>query len=188
MGRSRGMKKQLMSDAKSRIEFKSPDYWGSKEQPFWRPGENKAVDLIIKKGDQVLLIKRGGEPFKGRWALPGGFHDSDAQKGEEFKEGKETAAEAALRELKEETNLSDASFKERIKEVGVFDKFGRDPRDNEEAFAVSTSFMIEIVESEAASLKAGDDASDAKFVSLGELKEDDLAFDHFLMLKNAGLV
>lgn len=164
------------------------NYWGGKKQPFWRPGANKVVDLIVKKGDQVLLIKRGAEPFKGRWALPGGFQDTDAKRGQEFRDGKETAIEAALRELKEETNLSNPNFKERIKEVGVFDQFGRDPRDNDKAFAVSTSFMIEIREDEAGNLRAGDDAADAKFVSLKDLKEEDLAFDHFLMLKKAGLV
>jgi 8-oxo-dGTP diphosphatase len=169
-------------------KMKNKSNWGSDQQPFWRPGANRTVDLIIKKGDEVLLIKRGAEPFKGHWALPGGFQDTDAKKGEVFKEGKETAKEAALRELKEETSLYEPSFKERIREVGLFDQFGRDPRDNDEAFAVSRAFIIEIVEEEASSLRAGDDAVDAKFVSLKDLKETELAFDHFLMLKKAGLV
>jgi len=53
-----------------------------------------AVDGVIVKGDQVLLIKRGIEPEKGKWALPGGHVDWD-----------ESAEEALRREIVEETGL-----------------------------------------------------------------------------------
>ena len=61
---------------------------------------------------KVLLVKRGGEPYKGEWALPGGFLRGD-----------ETAREGALRELKEETALEASA----IGELGVFSDPSRDP-------------------------------------------------------------
>ena len=63
---------------------------------------------------KVLLVKRGGEPYKGEWALPGGFLRGD-----------ETAREGALRELKEETALEASA----IGELGVFSDPSRDPRE-----------------------------------------------------------
>lgn len=52
--------------------------------------------VVITRGEtpRVLLIKRGNEPFKGQWAIPGGFMEMD-----------ETTRECAIRELKEEANL-----------------------------------------------------------------------------------
>ena len=61
---------------------------------YWRPAV--AADNVVYRFDgknlQVLLVKRGNDPYKGMWALPGGFLNED-----------ETLKEAALRELKEET-------------------------------------------------------------------------------------
>ena len=62
---------------------------------------------------QLLLIKRGGHPYKGMWALPGGF----LNKGE-------TIEQCALREIQEETNVAPTA----IMPVGVFSKPERDPR------------------------------------------------------------
>ena len=56
-----------------------------------------SVDCVVFRGDEVLLIERGGEPFKGDWALPGGFHDVG-----------EGLLEAAARELREETGLTES--------------------------------------------------------------------------------
>ena len=63
---------------------------------------------------QVLLIRRGNEPFKGEWAFPGGFLNMD-----------ETVQECARRELEEETGL----VVQDIHLVGVYSRPGRDPRD-----------------------------------------------------------
>ena len=62
---------------------------------------------------QVLLIRRGNEPFKGEWAFPGGFLNMD-----------ETVQECARRELEEETGL----VVQDIHLVGVYSRLERDPR------------------------------------------------------------
>jgi len=113
-----------------------------------------AVDGIVVDDDTLLLIRRRNPPFKGLWALPGGFVDVG-----------ETCEAACVREISEETGL-EVEIK---KLVGVYSDPGRDPRGH----TVSTVFLCEIIGGE---LSAGDDAGEAKFVSLDELPN--LAFDH----------
>ncbi len=101
----------------------------------------------------LLLIRRGGHPFKDMWALPGGF----LQRGE-------TVEECALRETKEETCVAPAS----IMPVGVFSQPGRDPR----GWIISNAFVSVI--SEASVKQAGrDDASDAQWFSVSFVRNDD---------------
>ena len=118
------------------------------------------VDGVIIKDGKILLIKRKNEPFKGRWALPGGFVEYG-----------ETVEEAVLREVKEETGL-DAEIK---KLVGVYSDPNRDPRGH----TISVVFLLEAK----GSAIAGDDASDAKFFNLDDLPP--LAFDHEKIIKDA---
>ena len=103
---------------------------------------------------KVLLVKRGGEPFKGEWALPGGFLRSD-----------ETAREGALRELREETALEASA----IGELGVFSAPDRDPRER----VITIAFYALVKPSE---VEGGDDADEAAWFSIDELPQ--LAFDH----------
>ena len=112
-----------------------------------------AVDGIITKDGKILLIKRKNEPFKGKWALPGGFVEYG-----------ERVEEAVLREIKEETGLN-AKIK---KLLGVYSDPNRDPRGH----TISIVFILE-AEGEA---KGGDDAEEAKFFDLKKLPS--LAFDH----------
>jgi len=119
-----------------------------------------AVDGVLIKGDKILLIKRKNEPFKGRWALPGGFVEYG-----------ETVEEAVLREFEEEVGL-----KARIKKLlGVYSKPDRDPRGQ----VISIVFLLD-AEGDA---KAGDDAADARFFPLDNLPP--LAFDHDEIIKDA---
>ena len=71
--------------------------------------------VVITKEDtpQVLLIQRGFEPFKGCWAIPGGFMNMD-----------ETTEQCAIRELEEETGLKISD----VRQIGAFSKVDRDPR------------------------------------------------------------
>lgn len=110
----------------------------------------------------VLLIQRGNEPYKGCWALPGGFMDMD-----------ETLEQCALRELKEETGLTPSGD---ITELKSFSTVDRDPRGR----TITVAFLIEMPLTEA---KGGDDAAEARWFPLNELPP--LAFDHDEIIKEA---
>jgi 8-oxo-dGTP diphosphatase len=113
-----------------------------------------AVDAIIIKDNRILLIRRAHPPFKGEWALPGGF----VEKGETLKE-------AVAREAKEETGLEVRP----VNMIGVYDDPGRDPRG-----AVSAAYMCEVVSGEAG---PSDESLEARFFSITEIPEG-LAADH----------
>lgn len=118
------------------------------------------VDAVVfgkqSNGVSVLLIQRKNEPFKGLWALPGGFVDKD-----------EDLEAAAIRELEEETSLKVSS----MLQVGAFGKPGRDPR----AHMVSVAYTI-TVDLDKAQVAAADDAADAQWFAIDNLPQ--LAFDH----------
>lgn len=104
----------------------------------------------------VLLIERGLEPYKGSWALPGGFMKID-----------ETVEQCALRELKEETGVEDIY----LEQFHVFSAVGRDPRER-----VVTVAFLALVRKSDFRLIAGDDAAGASWFELGKLPP--LALDH----------
>jgi hypothetical protein len=112
-----------------------------------------ATDALVEKGDAVLLIRRGREPFLGKWALPGGFVDAG-----------ETCPQAVLRELREETGL--VGRKPELSRV--YDDPRRDPR-----FHTVTLVYRVAAEGEP---RGGDDAAEAAFFPWGALPP--LAFDH----------
>lgn len=109
----------------------------------------------------VLLIERGNEPYKGKWAMPGGFLNPE-----------ETAEEGALRELKEETGL-DIPF---VQQFHTFTDPHRDPR--ERIISIGFYTFMEIRE-----VRGGNDAADAKWFPINNLPP--LAFDHEEMLNKA---
>ena len=121
------------------------------------------VDGIILKDGKILLIKRKNEPFKGKWALPGGFVDYG-----------EKTEDAVVREIFEETGLKTKI----INLIGVYSDPNRDPRGH----TVSVVYKLKPYGGE---LQNGDDASDAKFFAFDELPE--LAFDHKEIIANAVL-
>ena len=123
------------------------------------PGEKKeyprpslTADVVVvalgeQAGLRVLFVERAHDPFKGGWALPGGFVEPT-----------ETAGEAALRELSEETSLTDV----RIEELGCFSKPGRDPR----GWVVSIAHLALVPVDRIGDVKAGDDAASAAWLDL----------------------
>jgi 8-oxo-dGTP diphosphatase len=129
-----------------------------------RPSVTVDVVLFRKQKDrkEVLLIKRAREPFKGKWAFPGGFVDEQ-----------ETLAEAAARELREETGLEGIDFKQ----LGAFGDPGRDPRGHTVS-VVFTALLTGEYEP-----KAADDAEECCWHSA--LRPPDLAFDHKMILRAA---
>jgi 8-oxo-dGTP diphosphatase len=117
------------------------------------------VDAVIfvkeEKDLRILLIKRNNEPFKDKWALPGGFLEDD-----------EPLVDGARRELEEETGLKPKDLWQ-IKAFGAPD---RDPRGR----IISIAFLgiLETTEE----VKGNDDALEARWFPLSNLPE--LAFDH----------
>lgn len=109
----------------------------------------------------LLLVKRGLEPYKGKWALPGGFMRID-----------ETAEECARRELFEETGLSTAY----VRQYHAFTDVKRDPR--ERVVTIAYYALVRY-----ADVVGGDDADDARWFGVDMLPE--LAFDHALIVAKA---
>jgi len=115
---------------------------------------------------KVLLIQRGKEPFKGMWALPGGFVEMD-----------EELEDAAARELAEETGLKGV----RLEQMHTFGTVGRDPRGRQ--ISVVFTGMI-TVKSKRPKVKGRDDAAKAKWFDLRKLPRE-LAFDHSEIIRFA---
>ena len=113
-----------------------------------------ATDGLILIDNRIVLIKRGNPPFRGSFALPGGFVDYG-----------ETVENACIREMEEETGLK-TSIK---KLLGVYSDPGRDPRGH----VASIVFELVVVGGE---LAHGDDAAAVELFELDALPE--LAFDH----------
>ncbi|MCR4889659.1 MAG: NUDIX hydrolase [Ruminococcus sp.] len=115
--------------------------------------ENESYRRDPENALMLLLIKRGGHPYKDMWALPGGF----LQKGE-------TIEECALRETQEETSVQPAA----IMPVGVFSAPDRDPR----GWIISCAY-VSVICDEKIDQKAADDASDAQWFKVGFSKNDE---------------
>lgn len=115
------------------------------------------VILTVMDGElKVLLIKRGTEPFKGQWALPGGFVKID-----------ESVDNCAIRELREEAGISGVY----LEQLYTFGRVDRDPRER----VISVAFYA-LIPGKDLTLKAGTDATEAEWFSVDELP--DLSFDH----------
>jgi 8-oxo-dGTP diphosphatase len=120
------------------------------------------VDCVVfDRAKRLLLIRRKNPPFKGRYALPGGFVDIG-----------ETVEAAALRELKEETGIEGRI----VRLIGVYSDPKRDPRGH----TVSAVFFVR---PRSTKVIGGDDAASAAFVE--DWREQKLAFDHARIVADA---
>lgn len=129
-----------------------------------RPSLTADVMLFDAAKREVLLIRRGNDPFRGSWAFAGGFFDMEDVNIEH----------TASRELMEETGLTDIE----LKLFCVASRTDRDPRGR----TVSVIFYG-IVDRDALSPKGGDDATEVKWFPLENLPQ--LAFDHGEILEKA---
>ena len=122
-----------------------------------RPALTADIVLFNLDRSEVLLIRRGNEPFKDCWAFPGGFFDMTDRDIEH----------TAARELEEETTLKDMA----LKMVYVASREGRDPRGR----TVSVIFTA-CVDPATVHPRGGDDAKEARWFPIDALPP--LAFDH----------
>ncbi|MEA4833061.1 MAG: NUDIX domain-containing protein [Oscillospiraceae bacterium] len=131
-----------MSELRDRDGLTEKEFLAAyKEKNYPKPSLTADILIFKKNGDitKLLLIKRGGHPFLGKWALPGGFVNPD-----------ESADAAAARELEEETHIKAAG----LKQLGLYSKPGRDPR----TWVVTEAYIAYI----------SDSAPDADYVAVAD--------------------
>lgn len=111
------------------------------------PRPSVTADICIFAEDdgelELLLVKRGGHPFLGRWATPGGFANAN-----------EPLEQTAARELQEETGISGVP----LRHVGVYSRPGRDPR----GWTISSAYTA-LVRKSQVHPEAGDDAAEVSW-------------------------
>lgn len=134
---------------------------------YKHPRPALTVDAVVFAAEpggvyKVLLIRRKKDPFKGRWALPGGFFDLDDA----------SVGAAACRELQEETGLEISPYE--MHQLQVFSTPNRDPRER-----VVSVAHIAVIEGGAPEVKGADDALEAKWIPTTAVQEEMLAFDHY---------
>ena len=123
------------------------------------------LDAIIEKDNKILLIERGREPDKGKWAFPGGHADNGKYLPDEIQ-----------REVEEETGLKI----ELDYIVAVASDPKRDNKREDKKQRISVVFAATYLSGE---VVAGDDASNAEWYDPRTLKEEEMAFDHFDLIK-----
>lgn len=173
-----GGKMEELRDARGLTEAEAIARYQAKNYPKPALTADILVFTYLEDKPHVLLVKRGGHPFMGRLALPGGFANES-----------EPVEETAARELEEETGVSGLQ----LELVGIFSAPGRDPR----GWVVSAAFMA-MVDAENLQVKAGDDAAEAGWYMVGRTEAgfelrygdsiilaEDLAFDHGEILEKA---
>ena len=128
-----------------------------------RPAVTADCIVITREAEpKVLLIQRGSEPFKGRWAFPGGFMNMD-----------ETTEQCAIRELEEETGLQVNN----VIQIEAYSKVDRDPRGR----TVTIAYLA--ILDRPLTVIGQDDAAKAEWWPLSNLPE--LAFDHDKIMQDA---
>ena len=130
------------------------------------------TDAVLTQSGHILLIKRGGFPFKDCWALPGGY----LAKGQFI-------ADNMIKELREETciKVPEKVLRGSIKDVQIFDHPDRDPRGR----TITHGYFIDLgfPDEKLPRVKGSDDAIHAEWIPLGELKREMFAFDHYHIIQ-----
>jgi 8-oxo-dGTP diphosphatase len=116
----------------------------------------------------LLLVERGNYPYKGCYALPGGFANMD-----------EDIWETAARELEEETGLRNIY----IEQISVWGKPDRDPRDR-----TVTALHMALIDKDKANVTAGDDASSAKWFQITNYLENRDFFTQSKVIRTKKLI
>ena len=162
-------------------------------EPHWYIGPNPASNIVVVKkfsgGYKILLVKRGGPTEHGKWSLPGGYQNTTSipKAGNQWKPGKETAEQTAIRELKEETNLDASILKNQLKLIQT--RKGANPNNTEDSWVWLSSFALLLPDNfDVSKTKGLDDAIGAKwFADIADVEP--LAFkDKDTIAKGLGLL
>lgn len=161
--------KILVKEAEENKKYKKA--WAS--APF--PPTFNTVDNVVIQGGHILLIERGDYPGKGLLAFPGGFINSD-----------EFLIDSAIRELKEETKISDdkgeippGKLRSFIKDRKTFD----DPRRSTRGRTITEAFLYDVPASEKLyKVKGSDDAAKAAWYPIGTVPANQFFEDHYYIL------
>jgi 8-oxo-dGTP diphosphatase len=149
----------------------------------YRPGAfprpSVTVDIaafsVIDAELRVLVVRRGEHPFKGEWALPGGF----VRVGDGHRDQGEDLDAAAARELAEETALDPSDVY--LEQLAAFGRAGRDPR-----MRIITVAYYALIRPDLVPLvKGGGDAASAAWLAVDALRPAQLAFDHHEIVRRA---
>jgi 8-oxo-dGTP diphosphatase len=153
--------------------YRTPDGYTSDIAVFTITSEQIKAYAPPKMVLKLMLIQRAEQDTEGnpnieagKWALPGGFVTPE-----------ETACTAASRELEEEAGITGIH----LKQFGVYDQPGRDPR----GWIISNAHYAIVPEYRLSERKASDDAADVELFPVAELNEQALAFDHKNIIQDA---
>jgi 8-oxo-dGTP diphosphatase len=114
------------------------------------------VGVVVFKGDNVLLVQRGKKPRLNSWSIPGGAQELG-----------ETVEDAAHREIREETSVE-------IELLGLVEVVNSINRDDEERVQFHYTLIDFVAEWKSGDVVAGDDAADARWVSMEEIDDYNL--------------
>ena len=135
-----------MNELRDKKGLTEAEFLAAYDPSKWeRPSVTVDMFCYCRENRSLLMVKRGGHPFIGKWALPGGFLEPD-----------ETAEQAVRRELAEETGVN----ADAIIQLRAFSDPHRDPRTR-----IVTVAYIAVLD-RLPDARAGDDAADAKWFSL----------------------
>jgi len=144
----------------------------SQMKGFNFPSVFVTTDAVITQSGYILLIKRGGFPFKDCWALPGGYLDKG-----------QFIVDNMIKELREETcvKIPAKVLKGSIKSVEIFDHPDRDPRGR----TITHGFHVDLgyPDEKLPKVKGADDAKEARWFHLSEVTSEMMAFDHYHIIK-----
>lgn len=135
------------------------------------PVKHMTVDAVVEQSGHILLVKRRAEPGRGLWALPGG-HLNEYERLED----------GAIRELREETKIKVPVpvLRGNIHANRTFD----DPHRSTIGRVITQAYHIKLPDAvELPRVKGADDAEKAKWVPIGELREEDFFDDHFHIIQ-----
>jgi bifunctional NMN adenylyltransferase/nudix hydrolase len=130
-------------------------------------------DAIVFCLGHVLMIKRRSEPGRGLWALPGGFLDAESDK---------SMRDCAIRELKEETGIK-VPPKVLIGSIVSSDVYDA-PERSLRGRTITHAFHIQLNDETLPKIKGGSDASQAKWIPIGQVRRDECFEDHYQILEH----